>query len=216
MRPREALLLATSVAISVVLSSALTLAWAGPTASPPNGNADAPINVGATTQFKNGNIGLYGNILLAASGGSYLNFGATSGSSGYGIRDNNGTLEFKSTGGTWNNFTNTVLNVLGIGAVSQIKFADGTTQTTAAVHNATFKYCTNAQTAGSDADCVAAGTSGYGTSAVRAISCLSAPPYSHYTASVLSWDGTAHAWDYATGASGWYPCLDGSVLIIKL
>jgi hypothetical protein len=93
MRPREALLLATAVAISVVLSSALTLAWTGPQNSPPNcvsgqTGCDAPINVGPTAQFKNGNIGLCGNLLLTANGGSYLNFGATSGSTGYGIRDN--------------------------------------------------------------------------------------------------------------------------------
>lgn len=35
----------------------------------------------------------------------YLNWGATSGTSGFGIRDNAGTLQFKaSTGGTWLNF----------------------------------------------------------------------------------------------------------------
>src|ERR1700730_17090463 len=71
-RPREALLLASNVAISVVLSSALTLAWTGPTSAPPNGNADAPINVGTAAQFKNGDIGLWGNLLLAANGGSGL------------------------------------------------------------------------------------------------------------------------------------------------
>lgn len=31
----------------------------------------------------------------------YLNFGATLGTSGYGIRDNGGTMEFKNSGGTW-------------------------------------------------------------------------------------------------------------------
>jgi hypothetical protein len=132
MRARAVLAHIATIIVSVTLSAVAATAWTGPTSSPPDGNADAPINVGATTQFKNGNLGLWGNILLAASGGSYLNFGATSGVDGYGIRDNNGTLEFKSTGGSWNNLTNTVTNVLGIGAVTQIKFADGTTQTTAA------------------------------------------------------------------------------------
>jgi hypothetical protein len=47
---------------------------------------------GASTQFKNGNLGLWGNILLAANGGSYFNFGATSGSDGYGIRENLSSL----------------------------------------------------------------------------------------------------------------------------
>src|ERR1700730_9490470 len=128
MRPLQ---LGLAVAAGIFFSALFSFAWTGPTASPPNGNADAPINVGSTAQFKNGNIGLYGNILLAANGGSYLNFGATSGSTGYSIRDNNGTLEFKSNGGIWTNLTNTVTNVLGIGAVTQIKFSDGTTQTTA-------------------------------------------------------------------------------------
>jgi hypothetical protein len=135
MRPLQ---LGLAVAAGILFSALFSFAWTGPQNSPPNcvsgqTGCDAPINVGTTAQFKNGNIGLYGNILLAANGGSYLNFGAISGSTGYGIRDNNGTLEFKSTGGTWNNLTNTVTNVLGIGAVSAIKFSDGTTQTTAAV-----------------------------------------------------------------------------------
>jgi hypothetical protein len=91
-------------------------------------------STGTTAQFKNGNLGLYGNILLAASGGSYLNFGATSGSTGYGVRDNNGTLEFKNTGGSWINLTNTVTNVLGIDAISQIKFADGIAIPNISVH----------------------------------------------------------------------------------
>jgi hypothetical protein len=134
MRPLQ---LGLAVAAGIFFSALFAFAWTGPQNTPPNcvsgqTGCDAPINVGTTAQFKNGNIGLYGNLLLAASGGSYLNFGATSGSTGYGIRDNSGTLEFKSTGGTWTNLTNTVTNVLGIGAVSQIKFSDGTTQTTAA------------------------------------------------------------------------------------
>jgi hypothetical protein len=42
-----------------------------------------------------------GNILASAS--SYLNFGATSGSGGYGIRDNAGTLQVKNNAGSWQN-----------------------------------------------------------------------------------------------------------------
>lgn len=33
----------------------------------------------------------------------YLNFGATSGSSGYGVRDNGGTMQFKNSAGAWAN-----------------------------------------------------------------------------------------------------------------
>jgi hypothetical protein len=40
------------------------------------------------------------NVALDASG--YLNFGTTTGTSGYGFRDNSGTLEFKNSGGVWN------------------------------------------------------------------------------------------------------------------
>ncbi|MGH9806552.1 MAG: hypothetical protein ACRD9W_04720, partial [Terriglobia bacterium] len=79
MRPRAVVPHIATIIISVTLSAVVATAWTGPTTSPPDGNADAPINVGATTQFKNGNLGLWGNLLLAADGGSYLNFGATSG-----------------------------------------------------------------------------------------------------------------------------------------
>jgi hypothetical protein len=33
--------------------------------------------------------------------GGYLNFGSTAGSSGYGLRDNAGTMEYKNSGGAW-------------------------------------------------------------------------------------------------------------------
>jgi len=46
--------------------------------------SDRPLR-GANSPISN--IVLYGNILRAASGGSYLTFGTTSGSTGYGIRD---------------------------------------------------------------------------------------------------------------------------------
>ena len=53
--------------------------------------------------MKNGGLGLnslavFGNSLFGASAGSnaYLNFGAASGEGGYGIRNNDGTLEFKN------------------------------------------------------------------------------------------------------------------------
>lgn len=89
------------------ISIGIAYAWSEPTAAPPGNNVAAPINVGSTDQVKNGGLGVnslavFGNSLLGGSAGSnaYLNFGATSGSSGYGIRDNAGTLEFKSDGGS--------------------------------------------------------------------------------------------------------------------
>ena len=38
---------------------------------------------------------------LALAAGSYINFGATDGSGGYGIWDNSGTIECKNSGGSW-------------------------------------------------------------------------------------------------------------------
>jgi hypothetical protein len=43
-----------------------------------------------------------GNVLAKASG--YYNFGTTEGTTGYGIRDNAGTLEYKNSGGDWAEF----------------------------------------------------------------------------------------------------------------
>jgi hypothetical protein len=40
-----------------------------------------------------------GNMLIPAS--SYINFGTTSGTTGYGLRDNAGVMEFKNSGGAW-------------------------------------------------------------------------------------------------------------------
>ena len=44
-----------------------------------------------------------GNIGLAASG--YINWGDTDGDSGYGFYDNAGTMQFKSSGGSWQNIS---------------------------------------------------------------------------------------------------------------
>lgn len=41
-----------------------------------------------------------GDVLL--NGSSYINFGTTSGTSGYGVRDNSGVVEVKDSGGSWN------------------------------------------------------------------------------------------------------------------
>ena len=46
-----------------------------------------------------GSLGLSANLNLPASG--YLNWGTTVGTSGYGIRDNSGSIEFKNSGGAW-------------------------------------------------------------------------------------------------------------------
>jgi hypothetical protein len=45
MRPLQ---LALSIAAGILFSALFTFAWSGPSSSPPNGNVDAPINVGIT------------------------------------------------------------------------------------------------------------------------------------------------------------------------
>ncbi|MCB9839527.1 tail fiber domain-containing protein [Candidatus Nomurabacteria bacterium] len=58
-------------------------------------------NVGIGTANPAAKLTVNGSILASAN--SYLNFGATSGSAGYGIRDNAGTLQVKNSGGSWQN-----------------------------------------------------------------------------------------------------------------
>jgi len=45
-----------------------------------------------------------GNVLLGGSS-RYMSFDTTPGSSGYGFRDNSGTLQFKNSGGSWSDFS---------------------------------------------------------------------------------------------------------------
>lgn len=117
----------------VFVAASLVLAWTGPTSAPPNGNVSAPINVGTTDQIKDAGLGLnslavFGNAIISGTS-RYLNFNVIpvfgDPSSGYGIRDNNGTMEFKSSSGNWSGF-------LPSTNVQSINFADGTTQTSAA------------------------------------------------------------------------------------
>ena len=96
------------IPLVALLSFTLVAAWTDPTEPPPNGNVAAPINVGSIAQVKNGGLGVntltvFGNSLFggAAGSNSYINFGPASGEPGYGIRDNDGTLEFKNSGGSW-------------------------------------------------------------------------------------------------------------------
>jgi len=74
-------------------------------------------------------------MLVPAS--SYINFGTTSGSSGYGFRDNGGTMEFKNSAGSWTAFggggiTNSAANTElmmsnGTNAISSGVFANAST-----------------------------------------------------------------------------------------
>jgi hypothetical protein len=85
--------------ICAVLFPAALFAWTGPTAAPPGNNIAAPVNVGGTDQFKPAIVGA--NIVNIYGSNQYLNFGNTTGSTGYGIRNNGGKLEAKNSGGAW-------------------------------------------------------------------------------------------------------------------
>ena len=100
-----------------IVSVSFVSAWTLPTADPPGDNVPAPVNVGTTDQVKNAGLGVnslavFGNAILSGAG-RYFNFGATSGSSGYGIRDNAGLLEFKNSGGSWESLQTTVFDLVG-------------------------------------------------------------------------------------------------------
>jgi hypothetical protein len=58
-------------------------------------------------------------ILTDSGTGAYLNFSNTTGSSGYGVRDNSGVIEYKSSGGSWRPVGNLA------GSDRQIIFNDG-------------------------------------------------------------------------------------------
>ena len=149
---RIVLLIALGIVIGSTLSAIIAVAWTAPTASPPGNNVSSPVNVGNVMQLKNGTLGVnglgvFGNTMLSGTNGdgtgngvnSYLNFGATAGQSGYGIRDNNGTLEFRNSSGSWGSLNTMLINLMQvngitpnvIGQITSIKFGDGTTQTTA-------------------------------------------------------------------------------------
>jgi hypothetical protein len=112
-----------AVSALVLMVPLAALAWSGPTAAPPGGNVAAPINTGPADQTRDGWLGLtnsfngnalsiIGNAIMSGSN-RYLNFGITWGSSGYGIRDNAGTLEFKNSGGGWASIQNIIYNLIG-------------------------------------------------------------------------------------------------------
>ena len=56
MKKRSALIALSGALIGSALSSMVALAWTGPTGTAPSNNVSAPINVGTTTQVKNGGL----------------------------------------------------------------------------------------------------------------------------------------------------------------
>lgn len=126
MRPINFLL---GILVGTIFSSALVFAWTGPTSAPPDVNVSAPINVGTTDQVKNSGLAVnvlavFGDAIMAGVS-SYLNFGSSAGAAGYGFRDNAGIMQFKDDDGSWTGF-------LPSTGVSEIAFADGSVQTSAA------------------------------------------------------------------------------------
>jgi endosialidase-like protein len=122
-----------AILLALVFLAQIAMSWTGPTAAPPNNNVAAPINVGSVDQTKDGVLGVnglavFGTTLLAGAD-RYLNWGATAGLNGYGLRDNGGTIEYKNNGGNWtslntqlgwiisgNDVYNTNSGSLGVGA----------------------------------------------------------------------------------------------------
>ena len=80
----------TALLFGLALPS-FALAWTASTSTLPNGDTNAPVNVGGVMQLKNGTLGVnglgvFGNTILVGtngdgtnSGNSYLNFGAAHG-----------------------------------------------------------------------------------------------------------------------------------------
>ena len=60
-------------------------------------------NLGVGTSTTLAKLDVYGNAIFSGSS-RYINFGNVSGTSGYGFRDNGGTLEYKDSGGSWTTF----------------------------------------------------------------------------------------------------------------
>jgi len=108
----------------------------------PSAGSNATITRSWAAGF-DGNVFIGGNTSIPSSG--YINVGTTLGTSGYGFRDNAGTMEFKNSGGSWAAFggggfsdpmstrgdiiirnASNVTARLGIGAANQSLVSDGT------------------------------------------------------------------------------------------
>lgn len=174
--------------VGTVFTSALVIAWTGPTSAPPNGNVAAPLNVGTTAQVKNGGLSVnqlavFGNATLTGSfgikttspaypldvnGGSRITGNLLlSGASRYlnfGTATSSAGYGIRDNAGTmeFRNSNGQWRSLLASTGVTSIQFADGTTQTTAApaggVTGYTLASCSPYQGGGT---CVATCPSGY-------------------------------------------------------
>ena len=85
----------------------------------------------ASNQFMIGSSTRAINQMVLNGSSAYFNFGATGGTSGYGFRDNAGTMQFKNSGGSWANFGGGTMqdlqSVLNIGSNASISTGFGLT-----------------------------------------------------------------------------------------
>ena len=129
MRPLQII---SGTLLGLILSFGIVVsAWSGPSASAPAGNVAAPLNVSSLTQTKSGALGVSylsntGDLWFIGSN-RYLNFNvdsnnaSTIGISGYGMRDNAGTLEFKNLGeSTWRSLQSIIFNLCAGGACGSV------------------------------------------------------------------------------------------------
>ncbi|MDO8481978.1 MAG: hypothetical protein Q7S75_02765 [bacterium] len=91
------------LALALSLGVSLVYAWTGPTATPPNGNTDAPINVSVSEQTKQGKLTINENIVATLSGifGGYVFAGGYGGTYGTGTTctsASDGAMRYNSTG----------------------------------------------------------------------------------------------------------------------
>lgn len=135
-----------------------------------------------------------GNISLNAS--AYYNWGATVGSSGYGFRDNAGTMEFKNSGGSWAS----IGSGGGSGTVTSVTSATGeltvaTTTTTPVITIVSAPKLTTARTI--------AGVSFDGTSniSLNNNAITNGAGYTTNTGTVTSVSGTTNRITVATGTT---------------
>lgn len=63
-------------------------------------NSDGAASFATTTRTTGAELDVYGDIILSGAS-RYLNFNLLNGTSGYGLRDNAGTMEYKNSGGSW-------------------------------------------------------------------------------------------------------------------
>lgn len=94
---------------AALFSVSLLSAWSGPSAPPPGNNLPAPVTAGSVSQVKSGGLsldalGVFGNAIVSGDAVSYINFGGAAGEGGYGLRNNNGVMQFKHEGGQWLDF----------------------------------------------------------------------------------------------------------------